>query len=324
MIPGLVSTIIPVYNRPRLLVDAVESVIAQVYRPVEVIVVDDGSTDDTPGVVDQLGDRHPGEVRVVHQAHAGIGAAREAGRLRAAGEFVQYLDSDDLLHPAKFALQVAGLRAHPECGISYGRTRRYRIGTVPRDVAWGRTGEQIDYLFPSFLQNRWWLTSTPLYRREVSDRAGAWSRLSFAEDYEYECRIGKQGVRLQYCDALVSDNRDHPGTRQTHADNRQDLVQDRACAYLLAFEHARSAGFGQVRPDRTFARRLFRTARLCDAVETVGQSSALLQLLDGRCDASLAAQIRLYRSMVKALGPRRAGWLSVRTETLLLRLRGRA
>jgi glycosyltransferase involved in cell wall biosynthesis len=310
-----------VYNRPRLLVDAVESVIAQTYRPLEVIVVDDGSTDETPRVVDQLGDRYRGEVRVVHQAHVGIGAAREAGRLRAAGEFIQYLDSDDLLRPGKFALQVAGLRAHPECGISYGRTRRYRIGRVPRDVAWGRTGEQIDYLFPSFLESRWWLTSTPLYRREVSDRAGAWSRLSFGEDYEYECRIGKQGVRLQYCDALVSDHRDHPGTRQTHAANRPGLVQDQACAYLLVFEHARSAGFGQVRPDRTFGRRLFRTARLCDAIGTSGQSRALLQLLDGRCDASLAAQIRFYRLMVATFGRRRAGSLSIRTENVLVRLR---
>jgi len=108
MHPGLVTTIIPVYNRAAMLREAVASVLAQTYRPVEVIVVDDGSTDETAGVADELaGD----EVRVIHQPNGGPGTAREAGRRAARGEFIQHLDSDDLLLPHKFALQVAGLVA---------------------------------------------------------------------------------------------------------------------------------------------------------------------------------------------------------------------
>src|SRR6185503_20150635 len=99
MINGLVSTIIPVYNRAVLLREAVASVLSQTYRPIELIVVDDGSTDDTPRVADELGETHPQEVRVIHQSNTGPGLAREAGRHSALGEFIQYLDSDDLILP---------------------------------------------------------------------------------------------------------------------------------------------------------------------------------------------------------------------------------
>ena len=78
--------------------------LAQRYRPIEIIIVDDGSTDETPQVVEELAASH--EVRSVHQGNAGPGAAREAGRQLACGAFIQYLDSDDLLLPTKFELQV--------------------------------------------------------------------------------------------------------------------------------------------------------------------------------------------------------------------------
>src|SRR5258708_21257527 len=115
---GLVSTIIPVHNRASLLREAVASVLAQAYPHIEIIIVDDGSTDDTSMVADELAREHPEKIRVIHQTNTGPGLAREAGRLRARGEFVQYLDSDDLLLPRKFELQVAGLNAHPECGVT--------------------------------------------------------------------------------------------------------------------------------------------------------------------------------------------------------------
>ena len=109
LVEGLVSTIIPVHNRPALLREAVASVLAQTYRPIEIIIVDDGSTDETGTRSGGLGGSHS-EVRTIHRENGGPGAARETGRLAARGEFIQYLDSDDLLLPIKFELQVAGLR----------------------------------------------------------------------------------------------------------------------------------------------------------------------------------------------------------------------
>ena len=115
---GLVTTIIPVYNRPCFLREAVASVLAQTYRPIEIIIVDDGSGPETVAVCEELAAAHP-EIRILHQENAGPGAARERGRLAARGEFIQYLDSDDRLLPEKFE--------HAGCGFAGQSGLRCRV-----------------------------------------------------------------------------------------------------------------------------------------------------------------------------------------------------
>jgi glycosyltransferase involved in cell wall biosynthesis len=278
MIESLVTTIIPVYNRPKLLVEAVASVLAQTYRPIEIIIVDDGSTDETAEVADRLAAEHPQEIRVIRQQNSGQGSAREAGRLQARGEFIQYLDSDDILMPRKFELQVAGLRAHPECGVAYGKTRYYEGKDNPADIAWKGTGESIETMFPAFLQSRWWGTSTPLYRREITDKAGAWTSLCREEDWEYDCRIAALGVRLYFCDEFVSEQR---GISEDRLCRRFDVStwRDRAKAHALIFEHARRAGIDESAPEmRHFARELFWLSRECGARTLVKESKELFEL----------------------------------------------
>jgi glycosyltransferase involved in cell wall biosynthesis len=111
--PGLVSVVIPAYNRERLIGAAIDSVLAQTYREVEVIVVDDGSKDRTCEVVERYG----APVRLVRQANGGAAAARNTGFRHARGEFVALLDSDDVWHPWKLEAQVRLLRARPRVGM---------------------------------------------------------------------------------------------------------------------------------------------------------------------------------------------------------------
>ncbi|HEX2061491.1 MAG TPA: glycosyltransferase family A protein, partial [Thermoanaerobaculia bacterium] len=224
--PGLVTTIIPVFNRPVMLREAVESVLAQTYRPIEVVVVDDGSTDDTPAVADALAAAHP-EVRVIHQPNRGVGLAREAGRLAARGEFIQHLDSDDVLYPRKFELQVAGLRAHPECGASYGWTKsRLPDGTFEAAPA-KRTGERIETMFPAMLAQRWWHTPTPLYRASLVERAGAWLGLQNEEDWEYDARVASAGVRLHYVADWLVEVRHHAQERLSSRGMMREVLTHR-------------------------------------------------------------------------------------------------
>lgn len=277
---GLVSTIIPVYNRPDLLRDAVQSVLDQTYRPIEIIIVDDGSTDDTAQAADRLAADYPDEIRVVHQKNTGPGLAREAGRLAARGEFIQYLDSDDILLQVKFELQAAGLKAHPECGVSYGKTRyRYSDGTVEK-MAWKGSGVRAETMFPSFLLSRWWDTPTPLYRSSLCEEAGPWTDLRLEEDWEYDCRVAALGVKLHYCDEFIVEVRDHENGRlcKGEAVDPARLVE-RARAHKLIFSHAQKAGITDVFPEmRHFARELFLLSRQCGAAGLAKESEELFQL----------------------------------------------
>ena len=242
-VAGLVSTIIPVHNRSGLLREAVASVLAQTYRPIEIVIVDDGSTDDTPGVADSLAAGFPDEIIAVHQGNAGPGLAREAGRQRARGEFIQYLDSDDILLPEKFALQVAGLSADPQCGVAYGYTRyRHADGRV-EPQPWKGSGIRVRTMFPSFLRSRWWDTPTPLYRSCVCDAAGPWSDLRLEEDWEYDCRVAALGVELFFCEAYVAEVRDHEQGRLCRGDALDPTrMAERAKSHHLTTGHRCTPG----------------------------------------------------------------------------------
>ena len=127
------------------------------------VIVDDGSTDSTPEVLRELAKQYPEKLRVVRQANAGPGTARNLGLTFATGDYIQYLDSDDLLHPEKFALQVAALEADLSAGVCYCIT--LRKDPISGEMApWARTAETIDNIFPSFLPKRGWATLTPLWR----------------------------------------------------------------------------------------------------------------------------------------------------------------
>jgi glycosyltransferase involved in cell wall biosynthesis len=280
MTTPLVSTIIPVFNRESLLREAVHSVLLQTYRPIEIVIVDDGSTDETKNVVVELGNEHSCIVKVSRISNSGPGAAREAGRRMATGDFVQYLDSDDLLLPEKFSLQVAGLLEHPEYAISYCKTRyRNREGHIVSE-AFKRTGECIDTIFPSMLLGRWWDTSTPLYRTSVTDSVGPWGNFQNEEDWEYDCRIGAGGIRLHYVPRVLSETREHSGERASDdgsVDPRK--LSSRAEVHELIYKHARVAGVGESSPEmQRFSRALFLLCRQCGAVGLGDLSRRLLQL----------------------------------------------
>lgn len=147
--PGLVSVIIPAYNAQRFLPMTLTSARAQTYPDLEIIVVDDGSTDATPEIAEAAA-RVDRRVRVVHQQNCGVAAARNRGIAEARGEYVAPLDADDVWHPWNLALQMESLKAAgpetalsyawfvsiDECGrfLSFGRSNRHRMS---REVVFG-------------------------------------------------------------------------------------------------------------------------------------------------------------------------------------------
>ncbi|MDP9179229.1 MAG: glycosyltransferase family 2 protein [Gemmatimonadota bacterium] len=279
-VENLVSAIIPVYNRGDLLREAVGSVLAQTHRPIEIIIVDDGSTDDTTAVCAELATAHPDVIRSVRQENGGPGLARETGRQLARGEFIQYLDSDDLLAPQKFEKQIEALRLRPDCGVAYCKAREYNIGELPRDEPLARTGEDLLTLFPSLLSGPCWQTSTPLYRRTLCDQVGPWTDLGQEEDWEYDARVGALGTRLVWCREFLADYRHHTGFRaRGNSMGNPRKMRWRYRSHVLIYQHARRAGVDSANPHmQRYARELLILSRQCRATQLEDEARTLFNL----------------------------------------------
>ncbi len=109
----LVSVVVTTYNQAAYIGETLESVLAQTYQPFEVIVVDDGSTDDTPECMAPFKD----QIVIIRQQNQGVAGSRNSGILRARGELIAFLDGDDLWEPDKLTIQVAAATAHPDSGL---------------------------------------------------------------------------------------------------------------------------------------------------------------------------------------------------------------
>lgn len=200
----LVSVILPVYNREGSVGRAIRSVLSQTYGPFELVVVDDGSTDGTRGVVEGFG----APVKLVTQAHAGVYAARNLGLRHARGEFVAFIDSDDAWLPDKLAAQVPLMR-RPEVGMVFGdvihvsapREDAPRTGLTSFGVAPPRRGRVADrFAWCNFVP-----TCAVLARRRCLEETGGFSEASeVSADYLAWFRIALRH-ELDYVDLVVAE-----------------------------------------------------------------------------------------------------------------------
>jgi hypothetical protein len=137
-----VSVVIPSYNRAHRLPGTIASVLQQQLADVEIVLVDDGSADNTRDVVAQYGP----QVKYIYQPNGGVGAARNTGLRHATGEFVAFLDSDDRWHDFKMDVQLALLRAHPEVGLVFSDfVIEKSDGSTVRNGASLWSGRDIDF-----------------------------------------------------------------------------------------------------------------------------------------------------------------------------------
>lgn len=177
-----VSVILPAYNAAAYLPDSIESVWGQTFGDVELIVVDDGSRDETAAVVR----RYP-QVRYVHQANAGVSAARNLGASMARGTFLAFLDADDRWRPAKLALQHAAMASHGDVLLSRTGFLEAQRDDGPADVS--GAFQVHETLAPSFLCP-YFSTSTVMVRRDAFERVGGFdTTLRVAEDVDLYLRI---------------------------------------------------------------------------------------------------------------------------------------
>jgi glycosyltransferase involved in cell wall biosynthesis len=195
-VPNLVSVIIPTHNREVYLVEAVKSVINQTYRPIECIVVDDGSTDNTKSEVDKFNTQSDEllVIKYIQQLNSGSQVARNTGTQVGAGEFVQYLDSDDLLYPQKIEKQVNFLRNNAECDGVFGD---WDMG-IPENKELIQACESDDML-TQLLTEKSVHTLAFLYRRDIVNKIGEWdANIKRNQEIDFQVRGLLQGAVYKY------------------------------------------------------------------------------------------------------------------------------
>lgn len=191
--PGIapaLSVVIPAYNVGSYVGRAVESVLDQTCQDIEVIVVDDGSTDDTAEILASIArDRRDGRLVIVRQANSGLSAARNAGIRRARGRFVGFLDGDDAWHPKKAERHIALMDVDSSAMITFSHSVCIGEDGEPTGVRLetGKPELLLDDLIRSNLIGN---GSTPVVRRECFEAVGLFREtLRSCEDYDLWCRI---------------------------------------------------------------------------------------------------------------------------------------
>jgi len=191
-VPGLVSVIMPVYRGERFVTKAIESVLAQTYRNFELVIVNDGSPDESARVINQFLP-HP-QIRYIEQQNAGVAVARNTGLAYANGAFIGLLDQDDLWLPGKLARQVTYFNSHPEVGLVHTRVTCIDAAGAPRSCAGAIGVHPHEGLCAGrLLLGNGIAPVTVLLRSDCIDDVGTFDqRFAPADDWELWMRIARR------------------------------------------------------------------------------------------------------------------------------------
>ncbi len=203
-----VSVILPTHNRVGFLIEAIESVLHQSFADLELIVVDDGSSDETPAAVSRIADPR---VRLLRQDHRGVGAALNAGLAASRGQYIARIDDDDAWLPHLLATEVPVLDGHPAVGLVYGRCEMMTADGSPTGGSRGFPLKFPEDGFRSLLHADYTASITSVIRRACLDRVGAWDEsILLSEDWDMALRIARH-YPLRFVDEIVARIRVHPG-----------------------------------------------------------------------------------------------------------------
>ncbi len=230
---NLVSVIIPIHNRFEVVDQAIATIVAQTYRPLEIIIVDDAS--DIRYVSDisikSISDITLKQIRFNN--NIGPGNAREAGRRLSQGDYICYLDSDDLLDPSKIEKQVKALLQNPEAGMCYCQTTEFsKLPISGNEPLRNRNDQSYREIFPTIFRGRPWSTSACMWTRYATDLIGPWFGSSTWEDYEYDCRAGCSGIKIQFLPEVLCYKRNDTNIPQLSSRTSSDTIRYQAYSII--------------------------------------------------------------------------------------------
>jgi len=203
-----VTVIVPTYDRPRFLREALSSIFGQTFENFELIVVDDGSTDETQEVLARVGDPR---MRVIRQEHRGIGASLNSGLAAAGAPYVARLDDDDLWLPDLLATQVRVLDEQPEVGMVYARCELMAADGTPGPGTHGAPLRHPHDPFRSLLYGDCTTSITSVYQRSALEEVGGWVEArDSSEDWEAALCVARHHD-IAFVDRVLARVRRHSG-----------------------------------------------------------------------------------------------------------------
>lgn len=205
----LVSVIIPAYNYADFIAEAIDSALQQSHNNIEVIIIDDGSTDNTASIVSSLA-KNDARIFYIYQYNQGLSAARNTGIKNATGEFLVFLDADDVMHAEKIAAHLEHFSQQPTVDISYGSSRYFLSGQPEKTYASIELNEQdwmpkvsgsAEKVMPVLIVNNIMPVCSVMLRRRVLDVVGNFdTALKSLEDWDYWLRAAAAGCHFAYND----------------------------------------------------------------------------------------------------------------------------
>ncbi|MFA5038112.1 MAG: glycosyltransferase [Candidatus Omnitrophota bacterium] len=211
----IVSVIIPTYNCEKFLPDALDSVLKQTFQDFEIIVVDDGSTDNTRGLIKSYMDKHPGKINYVYQENMGLACARNTAIRHSKGEYIAILDADDMFMPNRLEEEIAVFEKYPEVGLIHANVKNIdekgNLLFIPERTREKMTG----YIFKQiFLRETNVNIATIMFRRKCLEDAGMFdenlARLG-CEDRDFVLRVAMK-YKIFYLDRVVAAYRFREGS----------------------------------------------------------------------------------------------------------------
>ena len=237
-----VAIVVPAYNAERYLRQTLQSVLDSDFTDFELIVIDDGSRDNTAAVAESLGDPR---IRVIRQANAGMSASRNRGITDSESEFVALLDADDVWHPAKLRLQVELLRAQPQFDLAFTEFEFWhgedRTDLLDRPADEALEARLTGWLYPKMMMTNFILPSSALFRRSLWNHLGPFLCDDHqTDDWEYFVRASREAQFAKLAAALVL-YRQHQASlsKKLPRENKTELMRDTLLGrYGMSCPHA--------------------------------------------------------------------------------------
>lgn len=297
-----VSVIIPTYNRAHYLPATIESVLQQTFQDFEIIIVDDGSTDNTQEVLKPYLERSPNKIRYYYKENRGCASARNHGLEKANGKYIAFLDSDDLFELRKLEIQVGMLDQHPEIGFVYSDAYAFDETTKTQFISRAvRPDKNSSIVFDLFMTTLL-APGAPLFRRECFREDRYDEHLKYNEDTDLFLRIAYKFKAL-HSDYVSTNQRLHPNRKSNDKGKLMEALLYSSKKFLKEFpdfekQYSKIAKkrIADIRCDLALA--CMESQKYADAIKNLQIANALNPRISFRLFANLLTLNRFHQVTV--------------------------